>query len=137
MAFGVSIKVEALFKNLQNKNRDFASQTFKVEEEAKKSKAEVNVLKKQQVEESVKLAFAVVEIEILEKKVHISKIDVTSMTKWVETSKAYLNLATEALEKANTENAAPRQQDEELNSKISGLMEEVVLDSQLLLLTTS
>lgn len=47
MAFGVSIKVEALFKNLQNKNRDFASQTFKVEEEAKKSKAEVNVLKKQ------------------------------------------------------------------------------------------
>lgn len=56
----------------------------------------------------MKLAFAVVEIEILEKKVHISKIDVTSMTKWVETSKAYLNLATEALEKANTENAAPR-----------------------------
>lgn len=66
--FGIAIKAKALFKNLQSKNKEFASKVSQANEATKKAKAKVEVLKKQKVEEYVKLASALAEIEDLKKR---------------------------------------------------------------------
>lgn len=68
----------------------------------------------------MKLAFALVGIENLKKKAHLSQSEVASLTKQMETSDAHKKLAIKALERSNKENAAW----ESLNSKVVGLTEE-------------
>lgn len=46
--FGTAIEAEALVKNLVNKNKGYLTRANKVEEATKKSKSEVEALKKSQ-----------------------------------------------------------------------------------------
>lgn len=80
-AFGIVIKAEALFKNLQNKNKEFPNKVSQAKEVAKKAKADVEVLKKQKAEEFVKLISALVKIVDLKKEVHLSNNEMASLTK--------------------------------------------------------
>lgn len=54
----------------------------------------------------MKLAFALVGIENLKKKAHLSQSEVASLTKQMESSDAHKKLAIKALERSNKENAA-------------------------------
>lgn len=45
MAFGVAIDAKALFKNLQNKNKEFSNKTSQAKEAINKAKAEADGLK--------------------------------------------------------------------------------------------
>lgn len=124
-AFGTTIEVEALVKNLVNKNKGFMTWASEAEEATKKVLAEVKALKKGQDEEFVKFAFALAEIESLKEEVHLSQSEVTSLTKRVEIFDAYQKLAVEALETANKEDVALKEQVEKLNSRTFVLVEEV------------
>lgn len=67
-AFEISIEAEVFFKNLQKKNKEFLNKTSQVEEAAKKAKANADAAKKQQAEESLKLASTLAKIENLKNK---------------------------------------------------------------------
>lgn len=69
-AFSTAIEADALVINLMNKNKEYTTWATKIVEAARKASAEVETLKKNQVEESMKLASTLVEIESL-KKVHV------------------------------------------------------------------
>lgn len=90
----------------------------------------VEALKKQQAEESVKLAYALAEIEILKNEVHLTQSEVASMTKRVETSNSHKKLVVKALEKANKENAVLKQWVGELSSNVYGLVEEMEIGTR-------
>jgi chromosome segregation ATPase len=123
--FGMAMEVEALFKTLQKKNREFVSKASQAEEQANKSKAEVEASKKKEAEESAKLASALAEIEALKKEVHLSQSEVASLTKRVETSDAHQKIAAEALERANKEKEGLTGEVKELTSQFSKLREEI------------
>lgn len=88
-AFGIAIETEALVKNLQNKNKRFASKTFEAEEVAKKALAEVEALEKSQTKESVNLASTLTKTKNFKNEIPLSQSKVASMTKRAETSNAY------------------------------------------------
>lgn len=92
---------------------------------ARKVSVEMESLKKNQVEESMKLDSILTEIEDLKKKVHLSQSEVASLTKQVKSSDVHQRLPAEALELANIENIALKEQVGELNSQISGLVKEM------------
>lgn len=95
------------------------------EETAKKVSVEMESLKKNQVEELMKLDSILTKIEDLKKEVHLSQSEVASLTKQVESPDVHQRLPTEALELANIENIALKEQVGELNSQISGLVKEM------------
>lgn len=124
-AFRTAIEAEALNKNFMNKIKRLIARASEVEEATKKALLEVEALKKSQAEESVKLASTMSKIESLKKEVHLSKSEVASLTKWVETSNAHQKLTVEALDAANKENVAMKEQVGKLNSRVFGLVDEM------------
>lgn len=54
----IAIDMQALFKNFQNKNKEFTNKISQAKKVAKKAKTEVEMLKKKQVKMFVKLASA-------------------------------------------------------------------------------
>lgn len=86
------------------------TQAIEAEEAARKASVEVEALKKNQAEESMKLISSLAKIENL-KEVHLSQSEVASLTKWVETSDNHQRITAEALlELANKENASMKEQ---------------------------
>lgn len=87
--------------------------------------AKMEALKKQQAKESIKLAYALVELENLRKEVHFSQSDVASMRKLVETFDAHQKLAAEALKKIDKENVALKAVGGEVGLGVSCLTKKV------------
>lgn len=73
-AFGTAIETKALIKILMNKNKGYLTQANEAKEVVKKSKSEVEALKKSQAEEWMKLISALEEIEILKKRSTYPKV---------------------------------------------------------------
>lgn len=71
----------------------------------------------------MKLTSILAEIENLKKEIHLSQSEVFSLTKQVKTLDTYQKLAIEALERSNKENVTLKQREEELNSRVPGLVE--------------
>lgn len=72
--FGTTIEIKALIKILVTKNKGYLTQANEAKEVAKKSKFEVEALKKSQAEEWMKLISALEEIENLKKRSTYPKV---------------------------------------------------------------
>ncbi|CAI9753697.1 unnamed protein product [Fraxinus pennsylvanica] len=85
-AFGIAIKAEALFKNLQSKNREFVNRTSQAKKAVSKSKAKAEAIKKRGVFECLpKLAVEALENECYLEAAGELNNKVTGLTKEVET----------------------------------------------------
>lgn len=94
------------------------------EKKTRKAKVEAGVFKAQCAKEIAKMYSTLAKIESL-KEDYESQCEVASLTNEVETSDNHQNLATEALENANLDNAGLKNQAGFLESQLSYYVKEV------------